>query len=1454
MSDIKTIVINQGKQGETGPQGPVGPQGPQGPQGAQGPQGNIGPQGPQGTQGDPGPQGSQGPQGLQGIQGIQGPAGNNGADGLSAYDIAVNNGFVGTEQDWLDSLVGPQGAQGPAGQGVSTGGTTGQVLAKNSNSDFDTNWITLDKTSVGLGNVDNTSDVNKPVSTAQALADSAVQSYSIQRANHTGTQTASTISDFNSAADARISLHVADVDPHTQYQKESEKGQPNGYASLDGAGKVPSSQLPNSIMTYEGVWDANTNTPTLADGVGNTGEVYRVTVAGTQDLGSGNISFTVGDYVIYNSSGVWEKSDTTDAVASVNGQTGIVSLDSDDIAEGVANLYFTDLRARTAVVDDAITDGVIDKAPSQNAVFDALALKADDSLVMHLAGAETATGYKTFQAGLKSEEEILIDSTLNPYATIRSPNVSGVSKSIAFLSGDSATDNSGDTVISVGAATNTTPNPLVIQGVTFTYNPSLVGRIMNDASVQIIVDNTNITNPASPNFVLRGSAGQRLAIRVNSLTTIDQLVAAFLSSGLTGTYTVTGSGLTTFTNDLQFFSGAKGEGQTVISTNYRAIVDSDYLMLGYGNGGANITTGFVDGVLNSDSLFMITGRVRGTGNSGSISIRSADMEGTGASGSTFIRTGSVNGTLASGSTNISTGATTTYSSTSSGSMSINTGNIGGISGISGNVTILSGQNNTNTLLRTGDITNGSTTISNIDVTGIFPGLLIMGNGIQRNCFVQTVGVNSITISLAAQLTTTGVSLNLSGGTGALTIRSQAMNGTASYATGSMSLGTGNKNSASGSGFTGTINFNTGNHSGVIGGTGNIFITTGSLTGVNNGGARTGDTTAASNQLTNVSDMTNIYLGMSIMGSGIPAGTTVSATNGTTITLSQNATISATGVSFNVSAGTGVANFTTGNITNASSVGSTGSIYIASGNSGGLGTSGALTLQSGIINGTAAVTSGSVSLASGGMTSGAATASTGLVQVFSGNVSAGNGISGNVSIYSGSTNGSGSSGSVNVSSGFTNGSANSGTFGIGSGHANGSGNSGYTVLQSGNANTGMSGQLDLRTGNVSAGSNSSGFIQIITGSVANNSNTGYIVMRSENASGTGQSGSIGINSGDVANGASGNVSVYSGNHNGTSGSGTAQVLIQSGNINGALIGGTSGNITINTGNVFNAGSTANSGDINLTTGFISGGSGNRGTVNITGKYIQLTSDVGGNIHMFHTFNGSTTFFDGGTQKSAIFTGNQNQYNVDLHSAFQGSSQNDRTNIGILAGSDAGGAAQGGTVLIAGGFGAVSNGGDVHINSGGSIGGTGGNILLRVNGLDGFKGNIIFRDQSNNDGSSGVVDYVWTQIDSAGRGTWKVNKAFTFYSPNLDGGTYQLTVLQNWVAAGGGTANTTLKLPNTSGGAVPQGFVFKFVNKSATYDMMVQDFGGGAIVTVPPSTAADIIFNGGWDYYKYTIIPY
>ena len=94
--------------------------------------------------------------------------------GKSAYEIAIEKGFVGTEAAWTASLKGAkgdQGIQGPIGltgdrgtkgdkgdngidgingtngtngAGVPLGGTAGMVLTKNSNDPYDTSWLAPD--------------------------------------------------------------------------------------------------------------------------------------------------------------------------------------------------------------------------------------------------------------------------------------------------------------------------------------------------------------------------------------------------------------------------------------------------------------------------------------------------------------------------------------------------------------------------------------------------------------------------------------------------------------------------------------------------------------------------------------------------------------------------------------------------------------------------------------------------------------------------------------------------------------------------------------------------------------------------------------------------------------------------------------------------------------------------------------------------------------------------------------------------------------------------------------------------------------------------------------------------------------------------------------------------------------------------------------------------------------
>lgn len=96
---------------------------------------------------------------------------------------------------------------------------------------------------------------------------------------------------------------------------------------------------PGAILNYKGTWNASTNSPTLSDATGSGGDVYRVSVAGSRNLGSGTISWEIGDYAIWSPvTSSWEKADTTDAVSSVAGRTGAVTLTSADLgASGSAS-------------------------------------------------------------------------------------------------------------------------------------------------------------------------------------------------------------------------------------------------------------------------------------------------------------------------------------------------------------------------------------------------------------------------------------------------------------------------------------------------------------------------------------------------------------------------------------------------------------------------------------------------------------------------------------------------------------------------------------------------------------------------------------------------------------------------------------------------------------------------------------------------------------------------------------------------------------------------------------------------------------------------------------------------------------------------------------------------------------------------------------------------------------
>ena len=91
-------------------------------------------------------------------------------------------------------------------------------------------------------------------------------------------------------------------------------------------------------LNYQGTWNANTNSPTLASGTGTKNNYYVVSVAGTTTL-DGISSWSVGEWAIFNGT-VWERvlGGTTESFANVSITTATGYLYANNTANVTASL------------------------------------------------------------------------------------------------------------------------------------------------------------------------------------------------------------------------------------------------------------------------------------------------------------------------------------------------------------------------------------------------------------------------------------------------------------------------------------------------------------------------------------------------------------------------------------------------------------------------------------------------------------------------------------------------------------------------------------------------------------------------------------------------------------------------------------------------------------------------------------------------------------------------------------------------------------------------------------------------------------------------------------------------------------------------------------------------------------------------------------------------------------
>ena len=172
---------------------------------------------------------------------------------------------------------------------------------------------------------------------AGSIANGKLATDPLARANHTGTQLASTISNFdtqvrtskvtdlaaptgsfsmNSQKITNLATATTSTDAINKNYVDSKIGAASGIASLDSTGKIPTAQLPNIALHQTSV--VNSQAAMLAL-TADTGDIaVRTDVSKTFVLAAEPAS-TLGN---------WQELLTSDAVTSVDGQTGNVNLAS----------------------------------------------------------------------------------------------------------------------------------------------------------------------------------------------------------------------------------------------------------------------------------------------------------------------------------------------------------------------------------------------------------------------------------------------------------------------------------------------------------------------------------------------------------------------------------------------------------------------------------------------------------------------------------------------------------------------------------------------------------------------------------------------------------------------------------------------------------------------------------------------------------------------------------------------------------------------------------------------------------------------------------------------------------------------------------------------------------------------------------------------------------------------
>jgi hypothetical protein len=220
-------------------------------------------------------------------------------------------------------------------------------------------------------------------------------------------------------------------------------------------------------LDYQGTWNAATNTPTLASGVGSNGYYYVVSVDGTTTL-DGISDWKAGDWLLFNGT-AWQKIDQSWAIAGAN--DNITSMTG--ITGGISSPDFIQFDT-TATVTDATGKLYY----NDEDMYQTLAFQMNGNVIQHV-GEEMFYRVKLSSAATKGQV-LMFTGTLGASGGLTAAPATGLtfeqSNYLLGVAGESGITNDWITVYEFGEVKEVNTSAFT-QGQILYYDPTVAGGL-----------------------------------------------------------------------------------------------------------------------------------------------------------------------------------------------------------------------------------------------------------------------------------------------------------------------------------------------------------------------------------------------------------------------------------------------------------------------------------------------------------------------------------------------------------------------------------------------------------------------------------------------------------------------------------------------------------------------------------------------------------------------------------------------------------------------------------------------------------------------------------------------------------------------------------------------------------------------------------------------------------------